>query len=150
MKHQDLTQQIIGIFFEVYNDLGHGFLESVYVEALDLALRESGLTVDREMRLRVHFRNRVVGEFRADLVVAGAVLVEAKACQCLQATHTAQVLNYLRATVLEVALLLNFGPKPSVKRLLFDNPLKTRNSHRAPDNADGVEPGRGEIPSHSL
>jgi GxxExxY protein len=125
MKHQELTRRIIGAFFDVYNELGHGFLESVYVEALDLALKESGLTVIREMPLRVHFRNTVVGVFRADLVVAGAVLVEVKACQCLNASHKAQALNYLRATVLEVGLILNFGPQPVVKRLLFDNPLKT-------------------------
>ena len=76
------------------------------------------------MPLSVHFRNTVVGVFRADLVVAGAVLVEVKACQCLHASHKAQALNYLRATVLEVGLILNFGPQPVVKRLLFDNPLK--------------------------
>jgi GxxExxY protein len=126
LKHQELTRQIIGIFFDVYNDLGHGFLESVYVEALDMALRESGLTTEREMPLSVRFHNQVVGSFRADLVVGGAVLVEAKACQCLHAAHQAQTLNYLRATVLEVALLLNFGPKPGVKRLVFDNHLKAR------------------------
>ncbi len=79
MKHQELTRQIIGVFFDVYNELGHGFLESVYVEAFALALRESGLGVQREMPLTVRFRNKVVGEFRADLVVGGAVLVEVKA-----------------------------------------------------------------------
>jgi GxxExxY protein len=82
----------------VYNELGHGFLDSVYVEALDLALEESGLMI-REMPLRVHFRNTVVGVFRADLVVAAAVLAEAKACRCLQPSQKAQALNYLRATV---------------------------------------------------
>ncbi|HEU5304743.1 MAG TPA: GxxExxY protein [Gemmatimonadales bacterium] len=113
LKHQDLTRKIIGVFFSVYNELGPGFLESVYVEALTLALRDAGLNVQREMPLSVHFRNRIVGQFRADLVVAGAVLVEAKACSYLQATHEAQMLNYLRATVLEVGLLVNFGPRPT-------------------------------------
>lgn len=125
LKHQELTKRIIGVFFEVYNELGSGFLESVYVEALALALREAGLRVEREMSLTVHFRDRIVGQFRADLVVGGAVIVEAKACPCLHATHQAQVLNYLRATVLEVGLLLNFGPRPMVRRLLFDNVNKT-------------------------
>jgi GxxExxY protein len=149
VKHQELTRQIIGVFFEVYNELGHGFLESVYAEALAVALKESGLTVEREMSLTVHFRNRVVGEFRADLVVGGAVLVETKACQCLHASHKAQALNYLRATVLEVGLLLNFGPRPSIKRLLFDNTLKTRTA-RAKDMGAGTPRGNGTIPTHPL
>lgn len=148
VKHQELTRRIIGVFFEVYNELGHGFLESVYVEALALALRQAGLTVKREFPLTVRFRNRVVGEFRADLVVAGAVLVEAKACQCLHPSHQAQALNYLRATVLEVGLLLNFGPRPSVKRLLFDNPLKVRAPKALLDMGKGATHGNGTIHTH--
>jgi GxxExxY protein len=80
LKHQELTARIIRVFFEVYNELGFGFLESVYAEALGSAFREAGLTVEREMPLEVRFRGRVVGQFRADLVVGGAVLVETKAC----------------------------------------------------------------------
>ena len=124
LKHQELTRRIIGVFFEVYNELGSGFLESVYVGALAVALRDAGLRVEREMTLTVRFRDRIVGRFRADLVVGGAVIVQAKACPCLHAAHQVQVLNYLRATVLEVGLLLNFGPRPMVKRLLFDNANK--------------------------
>jgi GxxExxY protein len=126
LKHQELTGQIIRVFLDVYNELGAGFLESVYIEALGLALNEAGLTVEREMPLAVSFRGRIVGQFRADLVVGGAVLVEAKACPALHPAHNAQVLNYLRATVLEVGLLINFGPRPSIKRLVFDNSRKTR------------------------
>ena len=125
VKHQNLTRKIIGVFFEVYNELGSGFLESVYVEALALALHEAGLKVDREVPLSVLFRDRIVGQFRADLVVSGTVLVEAKACASLQTGHKAQILNYLRATVLEVGLLLNFGPRPTIRRFLFDNAYKT-------------------------
>jgi GxxExxY protein len=125
LKHQELTEQIIGVFFEVYNEMGPGFLESVYIEALGVAFRQAGLRVEREIPLSVHFRGEVVGHFRADLVVGGAVLVEAKACACLHQAHKAQVLNYLRATVLEVALLLNFGPRPTIRRLLLDNTEKT-------------------------
>jgi GxxExxY protein len=124
LKHSRLTSRIIGVFFEVYNELGPGFLESVYVEALALALCQAGLSVEREILLQVSFRGRIVGRFRADLVVGGTVLVEAKACSKLNLLHEAQVLNYLRATVLEVGLLLNFGPRPQLKRLLFDNPRK--------------------------
>jgi GxxExxY protein len=121
LRHSDITQRIIGVFYEVYNELGYGFLESVYVEALAVALREAGLRVERELPLRVRFRGRVIGKFRADLVIAGTVLIEVKACSRLQLIHHAQVLNYLRATVLEVGLLLNFGPRADFKRLLFDN-----------------------------
>ena len=148
MKHQDLTRRIIGIFFEVYNELGAGFLECVYVEALVLALEDAGLRVEREMRLSVHFRNRIVGQFRADLVVGGAVLVEAKACPGLQASHKAQILNYLRATVLEVGLLLNFGPRPTVKRFLFENPHKRTNRTHDGVMSQGAICPQGAIRSH--
>ncbi|HEY4649018.1 MAG TPA: GxxExxY protein [Gemmatimonadales bacterium] len=121
LRHSNTTQSIIGVFFEMYNELGAGFLESVYVEAMTVALRQSGLRLEREMPLDVRFRNRIIGRFRADLVVAGTVLVEVKACAHLQSIHQAQVLNYLRATMLEVGLLLNFGPRAQFKRLLFDN-----------------------------
>jgi GxxExxY protein len=121
LRHSELTQRIIGVFFQVYNELGYGFLESVYVEALAGALCQSGLRLDREVPLAVRFRGRVVGRFRADLVVGGTVLVEVKACSRPKSIHHAQVLNYLRATVLEVGLLVNFGPRPQTKRLLFDN-----------------------------
>jgi GxxExxY protein len=121
LKHFDITQRIIGVFFQVYNELGYGFLESVYVEALAGALRQSGLRIDREVPLAVRFRGRVVGRFRADFVIGGRVLVEVKACSLLKSIHHAQVLNYLRATVLEVGLLVNFGPRPQFRRLLFDN-----------------------------
>ncbi|HEX7335651.1 MAG TPA: GxxExxY protein [Gemmatimonadales bacterium] len=121
LKHQALTGRVIGVFLEVYNELGAGFLESVYVNALAMALSQAGLSVQREMPLAVRFRGSTVGDFRADLVVGGKVLVETKACPSLISAHSAQVLNYLRATILEVGLLLNFGPKPSIKRFVFDN-----------------------------
>ena len=126
LKHQELTGRIIRVFLDVYNELGAGFLESVYVEALAVAFAGAKLSVQREMPLAVRFRGKVIGHFRADLVVGGKILVETKASPCLHATHSAQVLNYLRATVLEVGLLLNFGPRPSIKRFVFDNSRKTR------------------------
>ena len=88
--------------------------------------KRRGLHVEREMPLEVRFRGWVVGQFRADLVVGGTVLVEPKACPSLHPAHNAQVLNYLRATVLEIGLLLNFGPRPGIKRLAFDNSRKVR------------------------
>jgi GxxExxY protein len=114
------------VFFEVYNELGAGFLESVYVGSLAVALSQAGFVVHREKPLTVRFRGEVVGRFRADLVVGEVVLIEAKACSKLNPLHEAQTLNYLRTTSLEVALLLNFGPRPQFRRLLFDNPRKIR------------------------
>jgi GxxExxY protein len=123
-KHEGVTSRIIKVFFDVYNDLGFGFVESVYQEAMALCLVSEGLLVDRESTLEVHFRGKVIGVFRADLVVNGSVLVELKALKSLVPVHEAQALNYLRAGVLEVALLLNFGPEPQIRRLAFSNERK--------------------------
>jgi GxxExxY protein len=132
LKHSEVTQRIIGVFFEVYNELGPGFLESVYVQALAIALMQAGLAVEREKPLLVRFRGEVVGKFRADLVVGDVVLVEAKACPKLNPLHEAQTLNYLRATSLEVGLLVNFGSRAQFRRLLFDNLRKIR-PHSVPE-----------------
>ena len=123
-KHEDVTKQIIGAFFEVYNELGYGFLETVYRNAMAVALNTMGLQVYKEPSLTARFRGQVVGEFRADLMVGGCVILELKAVRSLESCHEAQLLNYLRASVLELGLLLNFGPKPQVKRLLFSNVRK--------------------------
>ena len=120
------------MFFEVYNELGAGFLESVYVESLAIALSQAGFAVQRERPLTVRFRGEVVGRFRADLIVGEVVLIEAKACPKLNPLHEAQTLNYLRATSLEVALLLNFGSRPQFRRLLFEQSSQDLPSkHRA-------------------
>ena len=126
MKHSEITERIIGVFFEVYNELGPGFLESVYVESLRLALIQAGLAVEKEKAVTVYFRGYAVGKFRADLIVRELVLIEAKACPKLHPLHEAQTLNYLRATALELGLLLNFGSRPQFRRLLFDNSRKIR------------------------
>jgi GxxExxY protein len=103
-EHEDLTRVIIGSFFDVYNELGQGFLESIYKVAMGIALRDQGVQVEREYPLTAHFRGRVVGEFRADLVVNWLVIVELKAVRRLEPAHEAQILNYLRAGVLEVGV----------------------------------------------
>jgi GxxExxY protein len=121
----DTTEKIIGEFYSVYNELGPGFLESVYVEALRIALVQAGLSVEKECAVTVRFRGVAVGRFRADLVIENAILVEAKACPKLHPQHVAQTLNYLRATFIEIALLLNFGSRPQFRRLLFDNQRKS-------------------------
>lgn len=131
LKHAELTETIIGVFFDVYNELGFGFLESVYRKSLQLALREKNLKVDAEVAVPVFFRGINVGDFRADLVVNDCVLLELKTAETIIIAHEAQVLNYLRATALEIGLILNFGPKAQVRRLLFDNNRKQGKVHSA-------------------
>jgi len=109
VKHAELTGQIIGACYDVANDLGHGFVESVYQRALFIALQERELSVASEVPLNVWYRGQVVGEFVADLVVAETALVELKAARRLLPDHQAQVINYLNGTGLPVGLLVNFG-----------------------------------------
>src|SRR5205809_5897000 len=123
-KHKDITEKIIRVFYEVYNELGHGFLESVYERSLEIALNSLGLKVCRQIQIPVWFRGLPVGDFTADVLVADCVLLELKAARTLDPSHQAQLLNYLRATEIEVGLLLNFGIRPEFKRLIFDNPRK--------------------------
>ena len=123
-KHTDVTELIIKAFYKVYNTLGYGFLEKVYRNALVVELRRLGLEVIPEARIRVYYEGEVVGEYFADLLVAGVVIVELKAVKRLLEEHEAQLLNYLKATPYEVGLLLNFGPKPEIKRKAFDNSRK--------------------------
>ena len=134
-KHTDITERIIKAFYSVYNALGYGFLEKVYQNALAIELRHLGLDVTQEARIAVHYRSQVIGEYFADLLVNGAVIVELKAVKKLADEHEAQLLNYLKATPYEVGLLLNFGPKPEIKRKAFDNPRKgTLRWTREPSN----------------
>jgi GxxExxY protein len=108
----------------VYNELGYGFLESVYEKSLQIALNATGLKAFTQIEIPVLFRGQSVGDFTADVLVEGCVLLELKAAKALDRAHEAQLLNYLRATEIEVGLLLNFGLKPEFKRLIFDNPRK--------------------------
>ena len=116
--HERLTHSIIGCAFEVINELGSGFLESVYEKALMIALSDAGLAVQSQKPIETRFRGKPVGNFYADLLVEEKVLVELKAVKALTAEHQAQIINYLKATGLEVGLLINFGnPKLEFKRL---------------------------------
>ena len=123
-KHWDLCHDIIEVFYAVYNELGFGFLEAVYEKALDIALKEAGFTVAHQVETPIWFRGQKIGDYKADLVVNDAVLIELKAARNIDSSHEAQTLNYLRATEFEVALLLNFGPRPSFRRLVFENARK--------------------------
>jgi len=124
LKHADVTEKIIGVFYDVYNELGYGFLECVYEESLVIALYEAGLTANRQIPLPVWFRGQKVGEFRADLLVQNCVLLELKTARSLDTAHEAQLLHYLKSTEIEVGMLLNFGARPQFRRLLFDNERK--------------------------
>ena len=124
-KHSEITDAILSVFYEVYNELGDGFLESIYRNAMSLALQQRGFDVTIEVPIPVYFRNTKVSDFRADLIVNNLVLLELKAANTLDKSHEGQILHYLKATPLEVGLLCNFGPKPQFKRFIFDNERKS-------------------------
>lgn len=124
LKHSALTDKIIGVFYSVYNELGPGFLESVYQRSMAIALSEVGLAAETEAPVPVGFHGQQVGDFRADLVVAHLVLLELKTAKAIDSSHEGQILHYLRATELEVGLLLNFGPQPHFKRFILENSNK--------------------------
>jgi GxxExxY protein len=119
-----LTESVIGAFYEVSSELGYGFLEAVYRRALVIALVERGHDVSAEVAVAVSVRGQSVGDYRADLLVDGRLLVEVKVGAGLAAAHRAQLLNYLRATNVEVGLLVNFGPRLTFERLVFANERK--------------------------
>ena len=123
-KHADLTEKIIGAFYKVYNTLGYGFSEKVYENSLALELSKLGLQVEPQKAIIVHYDGQPVGEYFADLLIEGVVILELKAVRQLLDEHEAQLLNYLKATRVEVGLLLNFGPKAEIKRKTYDNERK--------------------------
>jgi GxxExxY protein len=123
-KHSELTEQIIGAFYDVYSKLGYGFLEDIYGKALVIELKKRGLIPDTEQPIEVYYEGQLIGKYYADVVVDNLVIVELKSVKALVTEHEAQVLNYLKATPYEVGLLLNFGPKPETKRRSFDNDRK--------------------------
>ena len=121
LLEERLTRRVPRVFYDVYNELGSGFLESVYSHAMVIALGEAGLTTRREAELPVYFRGRRVGDFRADVVVEDRVIVEIKAGRSLDPAHDAQLDNYLRASGIEVGLLLHFGCQPKFRRRVCQN-----------------------------
>ncbi len=124
LKYKEITDVILKSFYEVYNELGDGFLESVYENALYIVLKGHVLSVERQRNISVFFRGNVIGDFKADLIVEGSVIIELKAVRALDPAHEAQLINYLKATNTEVGLLLNFGRKPEFKRFIFNNKRK--------------------------
>jgi GxxExxY protein len=118
LLYRETSGAILGAFYAVHSELGSGFLEAVYANALTVLLQEAGLTVDRQVSFEIVFHGQFVGRYRADLVVEARVIVEIKAGRCIIPQHTAQLLNYLRASRLQVGLLLNFGEKAEFKRIV--------------------------------
>lgn len=123
-KHSELTGKILGAFFQLHKELGYGFSEKVYRSALAILLEEVGMRVQQEVTLRVFFHGKIVGEYIADIIVNDVILLELKAVKKLNTTHDAQLLNYLKATEIEVGLLLNFGPQAEFHRKIYDNSRK--------------------------
>jgi len=123
-KHSELTEKIIKIFYKVYNRLGYGFLEKVYENALMIELKKENIPAISQSPIKVLYEGSIIGEYYADILVDNKVIVEIKATKYFVKDNEAQLLNYLKATDREVGLLLNFGPKPEIKRKAFDNSRK--------------------------
>ncbi len=123
-KYSDLTDKIIKVFFTVYNQLGHGFLEKVYENAMLTELKKAGLYAERQVPIKVYYDQQEIGDYYADIIVNQLVILELKATQTIASAHEAQLVNYLKATQIEVGLLLNFGLKPELKRKVFLNANK--------------------------
>lgn len=127
MLHEDITNQIIKAFYKVYNTLGYGFLEKVYQKAMLIELRKMGLECKEESPVNLHYEGFQVGNYRADIIVNDVVIIENKAAETLVEENEFQLINYLKATKIEVGLLLNFGKKPEFKRKIFTNDRKDIN-----------------------
>ncbi|MDI5894275.1 GxxExxY protein [Flavobacterium algoritolerans] len=126
--HKELSESILKVFYDVYNELGYGFLEKVYQNAMYLELKSQGFKVEPQKQIKVYYKNELVGDFFADLLINDLIILELKACDSLVKAHYVQTLNYLKATNIEIGLLLNFGEKPEIKRLIFTNNRKNLKS----------------------
>jgi GxxExxY protein len=124
LLHKSITDAILKVYYEVYNELGSGFLEKVYQNAMYFELKAKGYKVDAQKQIKVYFKKQLVGEYYSDLLVEDKVIVELKATELLMNVHVAQTLNYLKATEIEVGLLLNFGDEPEFKRIIYTNDRK--------------------------
>ena len=124
LLHRNITEAILKVYYEVYNELGSGFLEKVYQNAMYFELKERGYQVEAQKQIKVYFKKQLVGEYFSDLLVEDKVIVELKATEVLMNVHMAQIMNYLKATEIEVGLLLNFGEEPEFKRVIYTNDKK--------------------------
>lgn len=124
LLHRNLSDTILKIYFEVYNELGYGFLEKVYQNAMYFELKSQGYKVEAQKQIKVYYKSQLVGDYFADLLIDDSIILELKACECLKDEHKAQLLNYLKATEVEIGLLLNFGTTPEFKRSIYTNDRK--------------------------
>jgi len=121
IKHKTYTEKIINVFYKVYNKLGYGFLEKVYENAMMIEFEREGIPAVSQFAIQVVYEEMIIGEYFADILIDNKVIIEIKAARNLTSENEAQLLNYLKATDIEVGLLQNFGPKPEIKRKVFDN-----------------------------
>jgi len=124
MKHEEITELIIKAFYKVYNTLGYGFLESVYLNALLIELKGMDFKAEINKRIYVYYYGNVVGDYVADMIVEDIIICELKANESLSEENEHQLVNYLKATEMEVGLLLNFGKRPEIRRKIYDNDKK--------------------------
>jgi GxxExxY protein len=124
LQLQDLTEKIISIYYKVYNELGYGFLEKVYHNTLLIEFQRNGLEYENKKQLKVFYSGNDVGEYFPDIIINQLVIIEIKASEVLVYENECQLINYLRATDIEIGLLLNFGKKPEFRRKYFTNDRK--------------------------
>ncbi|MFZ4105316.1 GxxExxY protein [Flavobacterium sp.] len=124
LLHRSITDTILKVYYDVYIELGYGFLEKVYQNAMYFELKTLGYKVEAQKQIKVYFKEQLVGEYFSDLLVEEKVIVELKSTELLMNVHVAQIMNYLKATPIEVGLLLNFGEEPEFKRLIYTNERK--------------------------
>jgi len=123
-KYVELTEKVIEIYYRVYNKLGYGLLEKIYENAMMIEFKKENISAVSQSAIRVLYEGEIVGEYFADILISDKIIVEIKAAKNVAEEHEAQLLNYLKATDIEVGLLLNYGPKPNFKRKAFDNTRK--------------------------
>jgi GxxExxY protein len=124
LLHKEKSKSILKVFYDIYNQLGYGFLEKIYQNAMYFELKSQGYKVEAQKQIKVYFKDQLVGEYYADLVIDDVIIIELKACEYLLNSHIAQLMNYLKSTKMEVGLLLNFGESPEFKRLIYTNNRK--------------------------
>ena len=130
LLHKELTDRILQVFYDVYNELGYGFLEKVYQNSLYLELISRGFKVSAQKQIKVYYKGVEVGEYYADMLVNDLVILELKAADYIVQDFEWQLINYLRGTEIEVGLVLNFGIKPDFRRKVFENERKNLNNER--------------------
>ncbi len=124
MLHEKLTEAVLKAYYKVYNTLGYGFLEKVYENAILIELKKNGIAAVAQENIKVYYESEEVGNYFADILIESKIIVELKSTEELSESHEAQLLNYLKATEIEVGMLINFGKKPEFKRKIFTNDKK--------------------------